>query len=135
MALFGFGGPDKVKAKKLREDGCLVVISIEVPADKLKAPIEEAFAKIQSRAAVPGFRQGKAPKDVVRQKFAEDARSLAVDQIIRDVLPGILEEQKILPVSVPIVHDVELADDKPLKFQVSLRSRPRPRPGITGGWR
>lgn len=125
MALFGFGGPEKVKAKKLREEGCLVVMSVEVPADKLQAPIEEAFARIQSRAAVPGFRQGKAPKDVVRQKFAEDARSLAVDQLIRDVLPPVLEEQKVAPVSIPIVHDVEAPEGKALKFQVSFEVAPK----------
>jgi len=125
MALFGFGeDPGKIKAKKLREDGCLVVLSIEVPAEKLKAPIEDAFGKIQQKASVPGFRAGKAPKDVVRQKYAEDAKSWAVDQIIREVLPGVIEEQKLMPVSVPIVHDVEMPDGKALKFQVSLEIPP-----------
>ena len=126
MALFGFGGdPTKIKTKKVREDGCVVVLSIEIPADKLKAPIEDAFQKIQQKAAVPGFRAGKAPKDVVRQKFSEDAKSWAVDSLIREVLPDVIEEQKLMPVSVPIVHDVELGEGKPLKFQVSFEIPPK----------
>lgn len=126
MAFWNIGSaPDKVKARKVREDGCTLVLSIEIPAEKLKAPIEEAFTRIQQRAAVPGFRQGKAPLDVVKKKFAEDAKSLAVDQVIRDVLPSVLEEQKVNPISMPIVHDLEFAEAKPLKFQVSLEVPPK----------
>lgn len=125
MAFFGLGATDKVKAKRLKEEGCLVVLSIEVPHEKTVGPLEKAFKAIREKAAVPGFRQGKAPLEIVKKHFAGYALERMVDEVVREVLPGILEEQKLHPVAPPMVHDLERTEGKPLKFQVSLECSPR----------
>jgi trigger factor len=125
MAFWNVGATDKLRAKKVREDGCVVVLSVEVPRDRFKGALEDAFLKIQAKAAVPGFRTGKAPLDVVKQKFSSEAQSLMVDQVIREVLPGVIEEQGLRPVSMPIVHDVAFDEGKPLKFEVSFECPPK----------
>jgi len=126
VAFWSFGGAsNRVRSKKLREEGCRVVLSVEVPADKLQAPLEEAFRKIQESAAIPGFRPGKASMDVVKQRFAEEAQSLMMDRVVREAVAAVLEEQDLRPLSIPIVQGIERVEGKPFKFQLSFEVPPK----------
>jgi trigger factor len=87
-------------------------------------------ARDYSRAArVPGFRPGKVPAKVVRQRFR--------DQILHDVAHGLipravdeaLRERGVEPVDTPDIRDVVVEEGQPLKFTASFETVPPIEPG------
>jgi trigger factor len=127
MGLFAaLTSSDKAKFKKLKEDGCVVTVSIEVPAKEVEASTQNALVRLQSRARVPGFRPGKAPMAVVTQHFSAHAKESAIDELIRKHVPAAVEELKLRVVETPTVEDVKWKDGEPMLLTVRLEVAPVP---------
>ena len=61
MGLFTSTKSDKAKFKKLKkEEGCVVSLSIEIPAEEVTNQTQTSLVRLQNRARIPGFRAGKA---------------------------------------------------------------------------
>src|SRR6185437_12680360 len=80
-------------------------------------------------ARIPGFRPGKVPAKVVRQRFR--------DQILHDVAHGLipravdeaLRERGVEPVDTPDIKDVVVEEGQPLKFTATFDTVPPIDPG------
>src|SRR5688500_9996662 len=107
MGIFSALKSDKAKAKKLKEEGCVVTLSVEVAAQELEDQSQTALVRLQQMARIPGFRPGKAPLDMVKQHFTGRAREEALDALIRKHVPAAIEELKLKVVDTPSVEDVK----------------------------
>ena len=104
-------------------------ITIEIPSDVVDAEIDRVASGYTKQAKLPGFRPGKVPKTVVKQRFRE--------QILHDVMHGLipkavdeaLQERGIEPVDTPNIKDVDLREGQPLKFTAAVETVPPFDPG------
>lgn len=126
MGIFSALKSDKPKFKKLKEEGCVVTLSVEVTAQEVADQSQTALVRLQSLARIPGFRAGKAPLDVVKQHFAGRAREEAIDALIRRHVPAALEELKLRVVETPAVSDVKWKEGEPLVVTVEAEVAPTP---------
>ncbi len=126
MGLFTSTKSDKAKSKKLKEEGCVVTLSVEIPPQEVTDQTQTALVRAQTRARIPGFRAGKAPLDVVKQHFTGHAREEALDALIRKHVPAAIEEMKLRVVETPSVEDVKWKDGEPLLLQVRVEVAPTP---------
>ena len=78
---------DKVRYKKVKEEGCVVTFSVEIPAAQVQDETHNYLLRLQQRAKIPGFRPGKAPLDLVKKEFTERAREDVLDGLIRKYVP------------------------------------------------
>src|SRR5262245_49588812 len=102
MGLFdSFDKSDKAKFKKVKEEGCVVTFSVEVPAAQVSDETHNMLLRFQQRAKIPGFRPGKAPLDLVKKQFTGHAREEVIDSLIRRNVPEALRELKLQPVATP----------------------------------
>ena len=99
-------------------------IHVEVPADVVSRETEVVINKFQKMARLPGFRKGKVPATVVRQRFAEDIKTEVVEQLVPRYFRQEAEKQNLHPVSQPRVTDLHLHDGEPLKFKASFEVLP-----------
>lgn len=99
-------------------------IAVEVPADVVSRETEVVINKFQKMARLPGFRKGKVPATVVRQRFAEDIKTEVVEQLVPKYFRQEAEKQNLHPVSQPRVTDLHLHDGEPLKFKASFEVLP-----------
>src|SRR3989304_2585069 len=101
-------------------ESCRRVLEIEVPQEVVKKRADEITAQLRRHARLPGFRPGKAPLSLVRQRYREDIRA----ELLRDLVPEYLsqktKEQNWDLVGDPSVSDIELTDDSPLRFKATL---------------
>jgi trigger factor len=114
------------KFKKVKEEGCVVTLSVEIPAQEVTDATQTALVRVQSRAHVPGFRPGKAPLAVVQQHFTGRAREEAVDSLMRKHIPAALEQLKLRVVETPSVEDMKWKDGEPLELTVRVEVGPTP---------
>jgi trigger factor len=106
------------------KNACLREISVEVPADVVARETESILQKYQKLARLPGFRKGKVPVTVLRQRFAEEIRSDVVEQLVPRFFRQAVEKQDLIPVSQPQVTDLHLHEGDPLRFKAKFEVLP-----------
>jgi trigger factor len=106
---------------------------VEIPSTVVDAEIDKVARDYSRAARIPGFRPGKVPPKVVRQRFR--------DQILHDVAHGLipravdeaLRERGVEPVNTPDIRDVVVEEGRPLKFTASFETVPPIDPGDYSG--
>ena len=112
----------KSKLKKL--EGTLRQFHIEIPKEKVDQVFNEVLAGIQRTAVIPGFRQGKAPIDIVRKSHQETAMDEVKQRLIPEGYQSALMEHKVRPVSYPEVTDVNMGLAGSLTFMAKVDAHP-----------
>jgi trigger factor len=103
---------------------CKRELTIEVPADVVKSETDQLVTRYAKVARIPGFRKGKVPAGVIRQRFAEDIRSEIVEQLVPKYFREEAQKQGLVPVSQPRVTDLHLHEGEPLKFTAQFEVFP-----------
>jgi len=99
-------------------------IQVEIPADIVSRETDAVVIKFQKLAKLPGFRQGKVPATVVKNRFAEDIKSEVVESLIPRYFRQETEKQNLHPVSQPRVTDLHIHEGEPLRFKASFEVLP-----------
>lgn len=103
---------------------CKREIQVEIPADVVTKEFDATVVKYQKLARLPGFRRGKVPASILRQRFAEDIRSEVVESLVPRYFREETEKQGLKPVSQPRVTDLHVHEGEPLKFKASFEIMP-----------
>ncbi len=99
-------------------------IQVEVPAEIVIRETENIIQKMQKVARLPGFRAGKVPSTVIRQRFAEEIKSEVVESLVPRYFNEEAEKQKLVPVSQPRVTDLRIETGEPLRFKATFEVMP-----------
>jgi len=99
-------------------------LDVEVSAAEAARTHGETTASFASRAKLPGFRPGKAPLDVVLQKFGHDIEHEVIDHLIPETLHRALEIHGIRAVGVPSIRDVSYRAGEPIRFKAVVETWP-----------
>src|SRR6187401_2458085 len=102
---------------------------VEIDSTVVDAEIDKVSRDYSKAARIPGFRPGKVPAKVVRQRFR--------DQILHDVAHGLipravdsaLRERGVEPVDTPDIRDIVVEEGQPLKFTATFDTVPPIDPG------
>ena len=103
---------------------CQRELAIEIPAEVVKAETENLINRYQKLARIPGFRKGKVPASIVRQRFAEEIKSDVVDALVPRYFRDEAKKQNLSPVSQPRVTDLHIHEGEPLRFKASFEVLP-----------
>jgi trigger factor len=106
------------------KDNCTREIEVEIPAEVVTRETGTVIERFQKHARLPGFRKGKVPASVVRQRFPEDIRSEVVEALIPRYFSQEVQKRGLQPVSQPRVSDLHVADGEPLRFKASFEIMP-----------
>src|SRR5712671_5776512 len=110
-------------------------IQVSVPPEAVKDAEDKAAKRYASTVRLPGFRPGKAPATVVRQKFGEAIRQEALESIVREAYQEFVEKESIKVAAQPHIHDLKFEEGKPLTFELHLEVRPTIELARTNGFR
>lgn len=89
-----------------------VELNIETGKDIVKQKYEEVYANISKEAKIPGFRQGKAPRDIIEKKFSDTARSTVIQGLVEDLYKQAIQQQDLFVINHPSISDVDLKNDR-----------------------
>jgi trigger factor len=99
-------------------------IQVEIPADVVSRETDNIIQKMQKVARLPGFRAGKVPATVIRQRFAEEIKSEVVESLVPRFFQQEAGKQNLVPVSQPRVTDLHIVEGEPLRFTASFEVLP-----------
>lgn len=106
-------------------DHCRVVLEVEVEPERVDQAADRAFQRLASRVRVPGFRPGKAPRQVMRNFVGETRiRQETIQAIMPEVYREAVTESGIKPFGDPDFEIVELDTAKPFVFKATVPVAP-----------
>lgn len=108
-------------------------LSFEVPSDVVDAAIDRVTRTYSRSARVPGFRPGKVPAAVVKQRFKEQILHDVAQDLIPHAVKDALEERGLEPVATPDIRDVVIEEGRPLTFIADFETLPPIDPGAYVG--
>jgi len=104
-------------------------ITIEIPSDVVDAEIDRVAKGYSKQARLPGFRPGKVPSNIIKQRFRDEIHHEVMHGLIPRAVEEALQERGIEPVSTPDIKDVSLREGEPLKFTADIETVPPFDPG------
>jgi trigger factor len=105
-------------------DGLKREFKVVVPADKLEQRTQDRLAEIAREVKLPGFRPGKVPMKIVRQKYGASIVGEVLEQAVNDGTGAAIAEKGLKPAMQPKVEITSYAEGKDLEFTVALEILP-----------
>jgi trigger factor len=104
-------------------------LTIEVPSEVVDDAIGHAAVKLGRQAKIPGFRPGKVPAAVIRQRFKPQIMQDVAEQLVSRAVGDALVEKGVEPIGTPDIKDLVLEEGKPLTFKATFDVVPSFDPG------
>lgn len=99
-------------------------MTIAVPAERVENEVNKRLQQTAKRAKVAGFRPGKVPMSVIRQRFEADARQEAFGDLVQASFYEAIVEQKLNPAGAPAVEPKSFEKGKDLEFVATFEVFP-----------
>jgi trigger factor len=99
-------------------------LAVEIPADSVRAQVEKAYANLQRKARVRGFRPGKAPRQVLAHLYGPQVVSDVVNAIVNETLPKALSEKNVQPVNQPQVEPGKFDQASAFSYKARFEVQP-----------
>jgi trigger factor len=103
-------------------------LTVEVPAAEVDRRYASVVKDYRRRVAMPGFRKGKVPADVVRRLYAGDITGDVARALVTDAFEAAVRRESLVPVSEPEFEIVTLAEGKDLTFTAAFEILPKVEP-------
>ena len=104
---------------------------IEIPIEAVDQAIERVTKDYGRAARIPGFRPGKVPLKVVKQRFRDQILHEVAHDLVPRAVDEALREHGVEPITQPDVdlHHLEVKEGQPLKFTAAVETVPPIDPG------
>ncbi|CEN80030.1 trigger factor [Paraclostridium sordellii] len=114
-----------MKAELLKKEGNQVTFKITVDNDKFEGAVTKAYNKNKGKFNIPGFRKGKAPKQIIESQYGKGVfYNDAIDMLFPEIYPKALDELDIDPIARPDLDIEEISKDNGLVMVVNVEVKP-----------
>src|SRR5262245_66195487 len=104
-------------------------VKVEIPQDVVDAEIDRLARDYSKKARIPGFRPGKAPARVIKQRFRDQILHDVAHELVPSAIDEAMRERGLEPVDTPDVRDVNVEEGSALTFTASFDTVPAFEPG------
>jgi trigger factor len=114
-----------MEAKMEKIEANVVKFEVRVEAEKFTAALNKAFNKNRNKFNIPGFRKGKVSMAMVKKFYGlEVLFDDAVNTVISETYPSVIDENNIRPVDFPSIDVLEVGEGKELVYTATVTVYP-----------
>ena len=99
-------------------------LTVGVPADVVDGEVNRRLENAARSARINGFRQGKIPMSVVRQRFGQGIRQEVLGDVINRSLDDAFRKENLRPAGRPQIEPKQLSAGKDVEFVAVLKCTP-----------
>lgn len=106
---------------------CQKDISIEIAAEEVKKEFDKTYDAYSRHVKVPGFRPGRVPRDVVKQRFRKEVKDEVLGNLIPHALEHVVKDHNLKIVGQPRLaegSELTVTEGESLKLKVSIEVLP-----------
>lgn len=91
-------------------------LKIGVPADRIEKEVTERLQKATKTVSIAGFRKGKVPLKVVKQKYGKGVRQEVIGEVVNSSFYEAIKQEELQPVGQPRIDDVTDVEGQDLEY-------------------
>jgi trigger factor len=99
-------------------------MTIEVPADKIESQVQSRLQEAAKTFHMKGFRKGKVPVKVIKNRFGEGVRQEVVGEVMSQSWVEAVTQEKVKPAGQPRIEPKNLEEGKNLEFIATFEVYP-----------
>jgi trigger factor len=101
-------------------------VEVEIPADLIARESERVTSEFGRQAKIPGFRPGKVPASVVRNRFAKEIQEEVMSRLLPATFRDAIAERGVEPVGDPQLEHVDsFIEGAPIKYKAEFEIKPQ----------
>jgi trigger factor len=112
------------QAAPAMEPACRREVDVEIPAEVVAKQQETIVQQYAKQARVPGFRKGKVPASVVKNRFSNEVTSDLVESLVPQYFREAVMKAGYRPVSQPQIFGLEYTPGEPMRFKAAFEVLP-----------
>lgn len=113
-----------MKVEKKESSPCVLELSVKAEADEVKEEYQKVLTAFIRNAVVPGFRKGKIPLPILKQKFQVEIAQETQQSCFRKLYPEALKEASIEPLTLQDVTELSFSPEAGFAFTALVEVRP-----------
>jgi trigger factor len=103
---------------------CAASLRVEIPAETVSKERDTIVRTYSSKARIPGFRPGKAPRAVVEKRYAKEIEGELVEKLVDDALRDALKQETLKVLDFGTVKDLTFGAEGSCSFNTTLTLAP-----------
>jgi len=103
---------------------CKKLLRVELDAKAVDEAFDVMTKNFQKEAALPGFRPGKAPRDLVLKKYEKDIQDEVKRKLIGDSYRKAVDEKKLDVLGYPDIEEIQFGRGQALQFAATIETAP-----------
>ncbi len=106
---------------------CKKHLKISIPRSEIDLQYEQSLEMLRKDAAVPGFRPGRAPRQLIVKRFKKQVSEQVKSSLLMSSLDQIDKEYKLEPIVQPRldIEAIEIPETGPMSFEMDVEVRPQ----------
>jgi trigger factor len=99
-------------------------MTIGVPAERIEGEVAERLEKASKNVKLDGFRKGKVPLSVVKQRFGKGIRQEVIGEVVRTCFVEAVTQEKVTPASQPALEPTKDVPGEDFEFVATFEVLP-----------
>lgn len=112
-----------------KSEGLKKEFKVVIPAKDFDKEVDAKINEVSKSVKLPGFRPGKAPKEMLKQKYKASVMGEVVEDVIRKSTDKLVKDKNLRPVMMPDVKITSFGEGKDLEFDVTVEEMPEIKAG------
>ncbi len=109
----------ELESKKLYKEYLL-----EIPYSEVNTLIDNKINELLPTVALPGFRKGKAPINIVKKKYENNVLNEVIENLVKDKTKKLLDDKKIKPLGLPRINIKKYEKEEPVEIEIKIDLEP-----------
>ena len=118
-----------MQVKETKKENLVKGYTVTVPASEMTKKIEAKLTEISKTVNLPGFRKGKAPMNVVRQRYSDAVMGEVLQQAVNDTTVKLMTEKSLRPANQPRIEIKSFEKNKDLEYDIEVEVLPEVKVG------
>ncbi|MEM7455892.1 MAG: trigger factor [Planctomycetota bacterium] len=105
---------------------CQRKVTVTIPREEIERYFKDKFDDLVPKAEVPGFRHGRAPRELVEKKFRAQVADQVKGTLLMDSLAQVSDNQDFSAISEPDLdyEEVTIPEDGDMTYTFTIEVRP-----------
>ena len=99
-------------------------LTVGLPAERVEGEVDSRLQKASKDVRIPGFRPGKVPMKVMRQRFGAGIRQEVLGEVVSQSFQEAVQQEKLRPAGQPSIEPKSLEQGKDLQYVATFEVFP-----------
>lgn len=99
-------------------------VTVDVPEERIASAVEERLKSMSRTSRIQGFRPGKAPLRVIKQRFGPQVRQEVVEKLVNSSFFEAVNQEELKPVGAPLIDPMQEKVGEGLSYTATFEVMP-----------